>query len=66
MGNLVEMHSDTRRGNMDIEDIRKETMIHWNKPPLAQADKLGKGSMNRNLGEEGGISPPWQTKQTRL
>ena len=50
MGNLVEMHSDPRRGNMDIEDVGKEAMIHWNGPPLAMADRLGKGSMDRIFG----------------
>ena len=45
-----EMHSDPRRGNMDIVDVGKEAMIHWNGPPLAMADRLGKGSMDRIFG----------------
>ena len=50
MGNLVEIHSDPRRGNMDIEDVGKEAMIHWNGPPLAKAEKLGREAMNRIFG----------------
>ena len=50
MGNLVEMHTNPSRGNMDIEDVGKEAMIHWNGPPLAMAARLGKGSMDRIFG----------------
>ena len=50
MGNLVEIHSDPRRGNMDIEDVGKEAMVHWNGPPLAKADRLGREAMDRIFG----------------
>ena len=51
MGNLVEMHSDKRRGRMDLEDIGKEAAIHWNCPPLVHADGLGTRSLDRLFGQ---------------
>ena len=50
MGSFVEMHADKRRGTMDISDIGKESMIHWNGPPLARADSLGEAAINRYFG----------------
>jgi hypothetical protein len=51
MGNLVEIHGDKRRGNMDISDIGKEALIDWNGPPLAKADRLGKEALDRHFGK---------------
>ena len=50
MGNYVELHADTRRGRMDISDIGKEAMIHWNGPPIAMADTLGEAALDRHFG----------------
>ena len=50
MGNYVELHADKRRGRMDISDIGKEAMIHWNGPPIAMADILGEAAMDRHFG----------------
>ena len=50
MGNYVEIHSDKRQGRMDISDIGKEALIHWNGPPLAKADRLGEASLDRVFG----------------
>ena len=47
LGSYVEMHADKRRGTMDISDIGKEALIHWNGPPLAKADSIGKAAINR-------------------
>ena len=47
MGSYVEMHADKRRGTMDISDIGKEAVIHWNGPPIAKADSIGEAAMNR-------------------
>ena len=46
MGNIVEIHSDTRRGKMELEDVGKEALIHWNGPPVSSADKLGVAALN--------------------
>ena len=35
---------------MDITDIGKEALIHWNGPPLAKADKLGEAALDRLFG----------------
>lgn len=35
---------------MGIEDVGKEAMIHWNGPPLAKADKLGRSTMDNIFG----------------
>ena len=32
---------------MDISDIGKEAVIHWNGPPIAKADSIGEAAMNR-------------------
>ena len=50
MGNLVDMHSDKRRGRMDIESTGREAAIHWNCPPLAKADGLGHRALDRLFG----------------
>ena len=50
MGNYVEMHADKRRGRMDISDIGKEALIHWNGPPIAKAGKLGEAALDRVFG----------------
>ena len=47
MGNYVEMHAEKRRGSMDIEDVGKETFIHWNGPPVHLSEKLGIKTMDR-------------------
>ena len=47
MGNYVEIHSDKRRGRMDIG---KEALIHWNGPPLARANRLGEAALDRIFG----------------
>ena len=50
MGNYIEIHSDKRRGRMDISDIGKEALIHWNGPPLTWADRLGEAALDRLFG----------------
>ena len=50
MGNLVDMHSDKRRGRMELENTGKEVAIHWNCPPLAKADGLGMRALDRLFG----------------
>ena len=35
---------------MDIMDIGKEALIHWNGPPLAKSDRLGIGALDRIFG----------------
>lgn len=50
MGNVVEIHSDSRRGNMDLEDAGKESLIHWNGPPVSRAEKLGVAALNSVFG----------------
>ena len=50
MGSYVEMHADKRRGTMDISDIGKEALIHWNGPPLARANSLGEAALDRHFG----------------
>ena len=50
MGNIIEIHSDKRRGRMDIDDAGKEAMINWIRPPLHLADNLGMKSMDSRLG----------------
>ena len=50
MGNIVEMHSDKRRGNMELLDAGKEAAIHWNCPPLSKADGLGTRALNKHFG----------------
>ena len=44
------MHSDAKRGRMDISDVGKEAMIHWNGPPLSKSDRLGRSTMDRIFG----------------
>ena len=51
MGNYVELHLNKRRGRMDISDIGKEAMIHWNGPPLAKVDRLGEAALDRVFGK---------------
>ena len=51
MGNLVEMHSDAKMGWMDISDVSKETMIHWNGPPLSKSDRLRRSMMDTIFGK---------------
>ena len=50
MGKYIAIHSDKRRGRMDISDIGKEALIHWNGPPLARADRLGEAALDRIFG----------------
>ena len=50
MGNLVEIHSDPRRGNMEIDDVGREALKHWNGPPVGKAEKLGVEALNRVFG----------------
>ena len=46
MGSVMDLQSDKRRG-LSIEDIGKETLVHWNGPPVHLADSLGEKSLNR-------------------
>ena len=48
MGNYIDLHSDKRRG-MEIDDVGKEALIHWNGPPVHLADNLGINSLNRKF-----------------
>ena len=41
---------------MDIGDVGKEAMIHWNGPPIAKADSLGKAPLDRHFGGTGRFS----------
>ena len=50
MGNYIEIHSDKRSGRMDISDIGKEALKHWNGPPLARDDRLGEAALDRIFG----------------
>ena len=50
MGSYIEMHANKRRGRMDVSDIGQEGLIHWNGPPLPQADKLGEAALDRVFG----------------
>ena len=50
MGNYVEIHSDKRRGRMDISHIGREALIHWKGPPLTKADRLREASLDRVFG----------------
>ena len=50
MGSFVEMHADKRRGILDIGDVGKEALIHWNGPPIAKADSIGEAAINRIFG----------------
>ena len=36
-----------QRDTMDISDIGKEAVIHWNGPPIAKADSIGEAAINR-------------------
>ena len=47
MGNYVEIHCEKMRWFMDIFDIGKEALIHWNGTPIAKADRLGREAVNR-------------------
>ena len=51
MGNYVEIHGEKKRGRMDISDVGKEALIHWNGPPTAKADKLGRRALDRIFGK---------------
>ena len=46
MGNLIEMHSEKRRG-LGIGDVGRETFIDWNGPPIHHCDSLGIKALNR-------------------
>ena len=48
MGNYIDLHSDKRRG-MEIDDVGKEAMVHWNGPPIHLAEKFGINSLNRKF-----------------
>ena len=50
MGNIVDMHSDKRRGRMELVDAGKEAAIHWNCPPLSKADGLGTRALDKKFG----------------
>ena len=50
MGSYAEMHAEQRRGSMDISDVGKEAMVHWNGPPIAMADILGEAALDRHFG----------------
>ena len=46
MGNLVDMHSEKRRG-LGIEDVGRETFIDWNGPPVHLCENLGTKTLDR-------------------
>ena len=48
MGSVIDIHSDKRRG-LNIEDVGKESIIHWNGPPIHLCDSLGEKSLNRHF-----------------
>ena len=49
MGNLIDIHSDKRRG-MGIDSVGLEAQIDWNGPPIHLADKLGEKTLDRLFG----------------
>lgn len=49
MGNLVEIHSEKKRG-LDISAIGKEAKIHWNGPPIHHSQVLGEAVLDRHFG----------------
>ena len=46
MGNLIDLHSEKRRG-LGVEDAGRETFIDWNGPPVHQVDVLAEKTLNR-------------------
>ena len=46
MGSVMDLHSDKRRG-LSIDDVGKESIIHWNGPPVHLAEALGEKALNR-------------------
>ena len=40
MGSYVDIHSEKRRG-LDVAVVGEESYIHWNGPPVHQADGIG-------------------------
>ena len=46
MGNLIDLHSEKRRG-LGVEDAGRETFIDWNGPPVHMVDALGEKTLNR-------------------
>ena len=42
MGSIIERHSDSRRGNLGLEDVGKEAFVSWNGPEVHRCDNLGR------------------------
>ena len=49
MGNLVEIHSNKRRG-LDVSDAGMEAKIHWNGTPVHLAQTLGEAALDLHFG----------------
>ena len=49
MGSYVDYHSDQRRG-LDIEDVGREALIHWNGPPVHKACHIGEAALDGRFG----------------
>ena len=49
MGSYVNYHSDKRRG-LDIEDVGREALIHWNGPPVDKAGHIGEAALDGKFG----------------
>ena len=49
MGNLVDIHSEKRRG-LDIKVVGQEAKIHWNGPPMHHTRVLGEAALDRHFG----------------
>ena len=48
MGNVLGMHCLKRRG-LNIYEVGKEAIIHWNGPPIHLCDSLGEKVMNQHF-----------------
>ena len=46
VGNYVEIHAVKKRG-LDINQVGKETFIHWNGPPISNATPLLEAALDR-------------------
>ena len=49
MGNLIDIHSEKRRG-MELTKVGVEAQIDWNGPPLHMVDKLGEKALDKIFG----------------
>ena len=48
MGSVIDTHIEKRRG-LNIEEVGKESIIHWNGPPIHLSDSLGEKALNRHF-----------------